>query len=137
MGEWTELADAERSQRVDDARAGGSGSSVNLEHSGGATSALDLDRAWPRPNSMPAARPDMATVPLEESVALYDDVGHALVMLNASASAVWSACNGKSSFEEIVRDLAAVHDVSPDAIREDVWRTLHELASIGLVADSS
>jgi len=82
------------------------------------------------------ARPDTATVPLEESVALYDEVGHALIMLNASAAAVWGRCDGVSSFEEIVTNLAEAHAVSREAIRHDVWQTLHKLGSIGLISDT-
>jgi hypothetical protein len=85
---------------------------------------------------LPRARPDLSAVPLDDNVAIYDEVGHVLVMLNASASAVLERCDGASTFEMIVSDLAEGHGADVDTVREDVRRTLRKLASIGLVADA-
>ncbi len=74
-------------------------------------------------------------MPLDDNAAIYDEVGHVLVMLNASASAVLERCDGATTFEMIVMDLAGDHDADVEVVREDVRRTLRKLASIGLVAD--
>jgi predicted deacylase len=86
---------------------------------------------------MPLARPGLSAVPLDDNVAIYDEVGHVLVMLNASASAVLERCDGQSTFEAIVAELAEDHDADLDTVREDVRQTLRKLASIGLVADAN
>ena len=82
------------------------------------------------------ARPDLSAVPLDDNVAIYDEVGQALVMLNLSASAVLERCDGATTFEAMVRDLAEHHKEDVDTVREDVRYTLRKLASIGLVAET-
>jgi hypothetical protein len=104
--------------------------------------AVDIERhaelppQWPASASKPLARPDLSAVPLDENVAIYDEVGQVLIMLNPSAAAVLDHCNGDTTFEMIVSALVAQHDVDVDTVREDVWRTLRKLASIGLVAEA-
>ena len=75
-------------------------------------------------------------VRLGESVALYDDVGGALIMLNAGAASVWDCCDGLTTFEDIVEALTESHLVIGESIREDIWRTLRELSSLGLVIEA-
>jgi hypothetical protein len=82
------------------------------------------------------ARAGLSMVPLGESVALYDDVGGALIMLNAGAATVWDCCDGLTRFEDIVEALMQAHVVTGDSIREDVRRTLRKLSSLGLVIEA-
>jgi hypothetical protein len=96
----------------------------------------DATRQWPTARSMPLARPGLSAVPLDENVAIYDEIGQVLVMLNQSASAVLERCDGATTFEKIVSDLAQHHSEDVDTVREDVWHTLRKLASIGLVAEA-
>jgi hypothetical protein len=95
----------------------------------------DDERQWPTPTSIPVARPGLSAVPLDENVAIYDEVGHVLVMLNPSASAVLEHCDGTTTFEVMVRELAERHGADVDTVRGDVRHTLRKLASIGLVAE--
>jgi hypothetical protein len=80
-------------------------------------------------------RPHTSSVPLQKSVGIYDGEGHALFVLNPTASAIWDRCDGAANFEEIVEDLAQLHSSGLHEIRDDVWRTLHHLAELGLVAE--
>jgi hypothetical protein len=95
-----------------------------------------LPPEWPASSSTPLARPDLSAVPLDENVAIYDEVGQVLIMLNPSAAAVLDHCDGEMTFEMIVNALAAQHSEDLDTVRDDVWRTLRKLASIGLVAEA-
>jgi hypothetical protein len=93
-------------------------------------------REWPTAMSLPRSRPDLSTVALDDNIAIYDELGQVLVLLNVSAFAVLEACDGMTPFKRIVADLAAQHGAEYDVVREDVWRTLRKLASMGLVADA-
>jgi len=95
-----------------------------------------VDSAWPEATTILTTRPSMAPVPVDDGLAVYDDVGQVIIMLNSSASAVWRCCDGHASFEQIVADLARCHSVDTDELREDVWRTMRKLASLGLVSDA-
>ncbi len=77
---------------------------------------------------------------LDDNVALYDDVGQLLIMLNSSAAAVWECCDGTTTVDDMVHELVAAHRAegsSAEAIGEDVRRTLSKLAELGLVFESS
>jgi hypothetical protein len=93
------------------------------------------DSEWPTPGSMPRARPGISSTQLDDNVAIYDEVGQVLVMLNATASAVLDCCDGSTTFDAMVAQLAQRHSTSVDSIREDVRRTLRKLASMGLVSE--
>jgi hypothetical protein len=96
----------------------------------------DTEPAWPHGDSTPVSRPDLSTVPLDDNVAIYDEIGHLLIMLNASASAVLDLCDGATTFEEMVEQLEAQHSGEAGVIRQDAWQTLRKLASLGLVTDT-
>jgi hypothetical protein len=87
--------------------------------------------------SRPLARADISTVPLDDNIAIYDEVGHVLVLLNSSAFAVLECCDGSTPFKNIVGTLAERYATDLEIVSEDVWRTLRKLASMGLVADIS
>ena len=77
---------------------------------------------------------------LDDNVALYDDVGQLLIMLNSSAAAVWECCDGTTTVDDMVRELAEAHradGLTAEAIDEDVCRTVSKLAELGLVVESS
>jgi hypothetical protein len=68
-------------------------------------------------------------------VAVYDEVGQLLILLNRTAAAVWDSCDGRTTAEQMIRDLTAAHDADAALIAEDVHRTLGKLAELGLVGD--
>jgi hypothetical protein len=92
---------------------------------------------WPTDTSRPRSRPDISTVELDDNIAIYDEVGQVLVLLNASAFAVLESCDGMTPFTRIVAELADHHGAEYQEVRDDAWRTVRKLASMGLVADAT
>jgi hypothetical protein len=76
-------------------------------------------------------------VELDDNVAVYDDVGQLLILLNSSAASVWALCDGRTTVGAMVKALAAAHPDHADVIGEDVRQTLRKLAELGLVSDTS
>jgi hypothetical protein len=91
---------------------------------------------WPRAGSMPVSRVGASTVDLDDNVALYDEVGQLLILLNSSAAAVWRLCDGATSVDAMVKALSAAHPDDADVIGEDVRQTLGKLAELGLVSEA-
>ena len=78
-------------------------------------------------------------VELDDNLALYDEVGQLLILLNSSAAAVWELCDGTTTLDDMVRELAeALGAAGSDAeeIGEDVRLTVRKLADLGLVVDT-
>jgi hypothetical protein len=85
-------------------------------------------------------REGAAAVELDDNVALYDEVGQLLIMLNSSAAAVWNCCDGTTTLDDMVRELAEAHRADGPALHiigEDVRLTVRKLAELGLVAEAS
>jgi hypothetical protein len=76
-------------------------------------------------------------VELDDNVALYDDVGQVLIMLNSSAAVIWECCDGATTLDDMVRELAAAHPDDAAEIVEDVRQTLRKLVELGLVVDAA
>ena len=96
-----------------------------------------MDTEWPTADSRPVNRRGASAVELDDNVAVYDDVGQLLILLNSSAASVWALCDGSTTAEAIVEALAAAHPDHADVIGEDVRQTLRKLAELGLVSDTS
>jgi hypothetical protein len=90
---------------------------------------------WPEAASRPHRRDGAVGVPLDDNVAVYDEVGQLLILLNVGAAAVWERCDGTATFGDITADLALSHTGDAAAIAEDAWLTVRKLAELGLVAD--
>jgi hypothetical protein len=85
-------------------------------------------------------REGAAAVELDDNVALYDEVGQLLIMLNSSAAAVWLCCDGTTTLDDMVHELAEAHradGAALHAIGEDVRLTVRKLAELGMVAEAS
>lgn len=91
---------------------------------------------WPAPSTRPAPRGRVSGVELDENLALYDDVGQLLILLNTSAAAVWELCDGATTVAEMVEVLAGPHPAEAELIAEDVRQTVRRLAELALVADA-
>ena len=96
-----------------------------------------MDTEWPTADSRPVSRQGASTVELDDNVAVYDDVGQLLILLNSSAASVWALCDGSTTAEAMVEALAAAHPDHADVIGDDVRQTLRKLAELGLVSDTS
>jgi hypothetical protein len=92
---------------------------------------------WPQQSSRPVRRAGTSAVQLDDNLALYDDVGQLLILLNWTAAAVWELCDGSTTVEEMARSLSETHDATPDLVGEDVRQTVRKLAELGLVEDGA
>jgi hypothetical protein len=81
----------------------------------------------------PRRRAGASSVELDDNIAVYDDVGQLLILLNASAAAVWECCDGVTTISDMARALASAHGADADDIAEDVERTVAKLVELGLV----
>ena len=84
----------------------------------------------------PLRRGASSAVALDDNLALYDEVGQFLILLNTSAATVWELCDGATTVDEMVHALTRVHPDQAVEIREDVRQTVGKLAELGLVIDS-
>jgi hypothetical protein len=94
-----------------------------------------VDAGWPEPSSVPVRREGAAGVALDDNIAVYDDVGQLMILLNSSAGAVWNLCDGSTTVAEMVRALAETFPEEAALIGDDVRDTLRRLAEIGLVLE--
>ncbi len=92
---------------------------------------------WPVPTSRPRRRDGAPAVPLDDNLALYDNGGQLLILLNVSAAAVWTRCNGDTTFDEIVGDLAQSHEGDLSQIADDAWHTVRKLSELGLLEEAT
>ena len=87
---------------------------------------------------MPCRRRGTSGVELDDNLAVYDDVGQLLILLNPGAAAVWECCDGSTTFRELVAELESSHATEPaGVIEQDVRRTLRKLADLGLLEGTS
>lgn len=90
-----------------------------------------------REGARPIRRAGASAIELDDNVALYDDVGRLLILLNASAATVWELCDGIRTVNEMIATLAAAHPEEADVIAEDVRQTISKLAELGLVDEGA
>jgi hypothetical protein len=95
----------------------------------------DMQAGWPEPSSVPVRREGASGVALDDNIAVYDDVGQLMILLNSSAGAVWNLCDGSTTVAEMVLELAETHPEEAALIGDDVRETLRKLAEIGVVSD--
>ena len=81
-------------------------------------------------------RQGATAVELDDNVALYDDVGQLLIMLNSSAALIWECCDGAMTVDDMVRQLTVTHAADAAEIAGDVRRTVAKLAELGLVGQT-
>ncbi|HEX3332743.1 MAG TPA: PqqD family protein [Acidimicrobiales bacterium] len=98
---------------------------------------MGMEADWPFADSVPVSRDGASAVELDDNVAVYDEVGQLMILLNSSAASVWMLCDGATSVDAMVQALAAAHPDDAEVIGEDVRQTLRKLAELGLVSDPS
>jgi hypothetical protein len=81
----------------------------------------------------PVQRAGASAVELDENLALYDDVGQLLILLNPSAATVWELCDGTRTVDEMIDALAEAHPEEARVIAGDVRQTIRKLVELGLV----
>jgi Coenzyme PQQ synthesis protein D (PqqD) len=88
----------------------------------------------PLADPVPARRAAVSTVPLDDNVALYDDVGQLLILLNRTAAAVWERCDGVATLGDVVDSLARAHAETLGTVHDDVVATVRKLCDLGLLS---
>lgn len=82
---------------------------------------------------VPVRRPTDLHLDDDGQVAMYDPEGARLVVLNESAAAFWTECDGVHDLGAIVDRLGRRFSAVPGDIVLDVWATFLHLAELGLV----
>ncbi|HUE07007.1 MAG TPA: PqqD family protein [Acidimicrobiales bacterium] len=82
---------------------------------------------------MPLRREGASAVELDDNLAVYDDVGQLMILLNSSAGEVWNLCDGSTTVAAMIRELAEKYPDQASVIGDDVRETLRKLAELGLV----
>jgi hypothetical protein len=95
-----------------------------------------MQAEWPNGGTRPLRRGGSSAVELDDNLALYDEVGQLLILLNTSAATVWELCDGTTGLEEMVLALTRAYPEQTAEIAEDVRRTVRKLAELGLVVDA-
>jgi len=85
---------------------------------------------------LPQRRTGASAVPLDDNLAIYDDVDQLLILLNPSAAAIWEFCDGVTTADDMVEKLGRTFVGDPALIREDVNATLDRLEELGLIEDA-
>ena len=81
-------------------------------------------------------REGASAVELDDNIAVYDDVGQLLILLNTSAGSVWELCDGSTTVDDMIRALGEVYPDDTSVIGDDVRETLRKLAEMGLVSEA-
>lgn len=92
-----------------------------------------MEASWPEADSVPVRREGASAVELDDNLAVYDEVGQLMILLNSSAGAVWNLCDGSTTVAAMVRELAETYPDDASVIGDDVRETLRKLAELGLV----
>jgi hypothetical protein len=81
----------------------------------------------------PARRPEVEWVELDGEAVLYDPTTQVLHRLNRGAAAVWAACDGTSSADEITRAIDDAYSGPRGAIARDVPAVISRFRGLGLL----
>jgi Coenzyme PQQ synthesis protein D (PqqD) len=84
----------------------------------------------------PRRRVDVEWIELDGEAVLYDPRSMTLHRLNAAAAAVWAACDGSATTEEISRALEGVYDGPSAAIEGDVRGLIARFRRLNLLEQS-
>lgn len=71
-----------------------------------------------------------------EEIAVIEEDGVSVHILNKTAANIWKMCNGDYEIDEITTALCERFDVSPEEARTDILDTIEQLGSIGLLSPS-
>ncbi|MGI8759011.1 MAG: PqqD family protein [Acidimicrobiales bacterium] len=82
---------------------------------------------------VPRARSTLALAELDGEVVLLDEEQGVVHVLNATATLVWSRCDGSASLGEIVSELTASFGGDQRAVQKDVMAVVDILVRRGLV----
>jgi hypothetical protein len=81
----------------------------------------------------PQVRPGLAQAQLDGELAVYDPQSQEMLVLNQSAQAIWSCCDGTGTVAEIVADIVAVFEADAGAVNDQVRDVVAEWSRRGLL----
>ncbi len=84
-------------------------------------------------SARPTAREGIRELSIDDHVVLYDPITRRAHLLNASAAAIWSRCNGDEDLDQIARHLAERFDAPFAAVRADVQSTVDRFVEVDLL----
>jgi hypothetical protein len=74
--------------------------------------------------SVPQTAHDVSAIELDGEAVLYDGSRRRLIVLNCTASLIWSCCDGAATIDAMIIDIAAAYGVPREAIETDVLEVL-------------
>jgi hypothetical protein len=84
-------------------------------------------------DGVPTSAPSVVWEELDGECVLYDEARDELHRLNGTASVVWQLCDGTTTVEQLVGELADAYGAPREVIEGDVTTLLGELAMQGLL----
>lgn len=70
---------------------------------------------------------------VDGEISLYNPANESVTILNGTASDVWVLCDGDHTVDEIKQLLAASYGTTPEAVSDDIDRTIDEFRTAGLL----
>ena len=91
------------------------------------------------PGTRPCRRSgaDLTACTVDGDVVILDRTRGYVHQLNATASHIWSACDGRHSVDEIAATVSASFTDAPPNVREAVMSTLSDFDKLGLLMSPS
>jgi PqqD family protein of HPr-rel-A system len=86
---------------------------------------------------MPRTRAGLEVATLDGEAVVFDPTHFVVHHLNAAGLAVWERCDGATSVEHVVVELAARFDVDSALVRADLDELLDRLRAEGLLEASA
>jgi hypothetical protein len=83
--------------------------------------------------SVPRTGPDVSAIELDGETVLYDGLSQRLIVLNSTASLIWSCCDGARPIDGIIADIAGAYGVARDTIQLEIVELLQRLDAEGLL----
>jgi Coenzyme PQQ synthesis protein D (PqqD) len=80
-------------------------------------------------------RPDLLTSWVDGEVVILDRVTGFVHQLNPTASYIWGACDGRHDVGEIAAGIASDFEGAPEAVLDDVLRSLLDFERLGLLVE--
>lgn len=78
-------------------------------------------------------RATVASVELDGEVVLYDEVTEGMHVLNPTAATVWSCFDGRSSLDDIARELSALYETDAETVRAAVVDVARDMGRLSLL----
>lgn len=81
---------------------------------------------------MPILRDDLVLRQVEDETLVLDRAGERIHQLNATASFIWSRCDGNTSLQTVAAEMAGKYGISAEQAAIDIARMLSQLEQLSL-----